>query len=328
MLPTFNSPVKRVLNFGDGTEKDRTRPLMDKVSDSTRPGKSSPIIPVVEDQEISTFHVVEDYANGLDSFDEANKTRSKTENVNGHVMGVRSEEMILNQPSQEAMQDLTEDNSEKEKCSPIAIMREPLCEEPALELILPGMSSQACQTDPELEEIVPDPLSNPTMVDKGVGTSGFGPAKSTSMPRPPLSTAGRTPSSVPVASNFNRTSVSATPPSTFAGAATKPPPVMIGKNVPNISAKSVNALPKAVAPSSLVTSKSSVVMNGLPPGAVRGVSTSKNQGSVPTGFSAPKSMAAAVNKPSAAVAVNVASTAVKPTTASVVKRNVRPNSYG
>ncbi|KAK3924987.1 S phase cyclin A-associated protein in the endoplasmic reticulum [Frankliniella fusca] len=344
ILPSFSSPVKRILNFGDPNENDRSKAVGDKVSDNLKTGKSSPIIPVVEGEEMATFEAPSALSNGPHNSNDSNQRAQSDKEKEALVMACKDvkestlEARIKSEKDNDLpMQEIPEER--KRTCPdgdplpktvntvgcghPQLILEETLPDtfsEVTTEILPAGMTSQACQTDPELEESVSDPCNFPTMVDKGVGTS----ASKVLTSRSHQAVAGRA-SVTATPTTQHRNIVAASSPSTFAGAATRAPSVSSrippsstlkntcasSKGVPLTVNSNSKATPPAVGPTgnSLVSSCS--IVKGAPVLGTPGVKVSLPSSSV-LSTSAKASLASIVNKPS---------------TASVVKRNFnRPSS--
>ncbi|KAE8749683.1 hypothetical protein FOCC_FOCC003670, partial [Frankliniella occidentalis] len=351
VLPTFSSPVKRILNFGDPNDKDRSKAGGDKACDTLKTGKCSPIIPVVEGEEIATFDPTPVSCNGICS---ANADNQTVEND--------KEDVFLNIiPSTDEVGPSIETGIHSSKSNELPVKEEPakgeeVCpsgdtntvngeacsnHEPVVNEMLPddtleelpetlpaGMTSQACQTDPELEELGSDPCSNPTMVDKGVGTSGISVSKPGAA-RLHLGSVGRASMSL-APTNQLRTTVAVGSPSTFAGVATKAPSMSSIRVPPTATMKNPSVSSKGASLTVNPSSKATPLASG-PTGT-----SSSSCNSVPKGgpILGPPTVKAVLPSPSASSTSNppkasLASIVNKPSTASVVKRNVsRPSSLG
>lgn len=357
VLPSFCSPVRRILNFGDVIEKDRSRSSAEKISDTLKTGKCSPIIPpVVEDQEISSFEPVTSSTNGNCAPDVMDTKLLESGGRDTVLNGIttKKEELpiimdelksdVCNEPS---IRDLTQEiNAESEKsCSGSVVVNDILvsnvgenrfCSAEVLlsndsvsEALPPGMTSQACQTDPELEDIVVDPFSNPTMVDKGVGTSGLTLMKAIAPSRPLSSFAGRTSTVHTTASITNRTPASVPSSSTFAGITTKCPSASIARSSTCNASKNVNSSLKSTLATINHSSKPTCT-NG-PVGSSTHVSAFAIKGHPNVGTAVPGNpgtrafvpltSATSSTPASTAPKASLAGVVTKPSTASVVKRN-------
>ncbi|XP_034246179.1 S phase cyclin A-associated protein in the endoplasmic reticulum [Thrips palmi] len=331
-LPTFCSPVRRVLNFGDSNDKDRPRSSAEKITDTLRTGKCSPIIPVVEDQEIITFDTepndsVEIKESNVSSKDVGSASSNQ---CFSNPIDTKKDDLPIKtvEPKLESSHDLRNEMKPKiGRSSPdVMAVNEILvsngdCKSPMtseqVDLHLPGMTHQACQTDPELDDFSStDQYPNPLMVDKGVGTSGLATAKTGLATRPSATTAGRV-SSNPPTTNANRTPAS---PFTFAGVATKSASTNLRNSI-SATVKNTNATSKPVPTLSNSTAKIPQNSNG-PTGTVLNASTSsvKIVNTVPAAAKGPAPTSVSnTPKPSLFAIVT------KSSPANAIKRNVKPN---
>lgn len=331
-----------MLNFGDSNEKERPRSNAEKISDTLKTGKCSPIIPVVEDQEIISFNPEPNEAvenKGSNERSEDTRNAFSIQSLSD-PLDTKKEDIPVDadKPKLESIEDLANDiNLKNEKCSHdvtvvndilvsnVSSSAEVLMTSKLVDLSLPGMTHQASQTDLEWDEGSSDHCSNPLMVDKGVGTSGLASVKTTSSTRPSASISGRT-SCNPSVANLTRTPASQF---TFAGVATKPASVNL-RNSTSAAVKNTNTTSKPVPISSNPFSKAPSHSNG-PTGFVSNASTTST-----------KIVSAAVASAKASVPTSSVSTSLIPSTpkaslfafvtksssANTVKRNVaKPNPH-